>query len=44
MSTCPSDPLATLVAGETVRLHSKYQSTHAADDVMGIMLMYVNPG
>jgi len=29
--------------GETVRLHSEYQSGHAADDVMGIMLLYVKP-
>jgi hypothetical protein len=43
MSTCRGDPLATIGAGETVRLHSEYQSTHAADDVMGIMLLYVNP-
>jgi hypothetical protein len=26
-----------------VRLHSQYNSTHAADDVMGIMLGYINP-
>jgi hypothetical protein len=26
-----------------VRLHSEYNSTHAADDVMGIMLGYINP-
>ena len=36
-------PLAVLQAGQTVRLHSIYQSSHAADDVMGIMLGYVNP-
>lgn len=43
MSTCTGDPLATVSAGETVRLHSEYQSSHAADDVMGIMLMYIRP-
>ncbi len=43
MSTCSGDPLAIVQAGETVRLHSWYFSSHDADDVMGIMLMYVNP-
>jgi Stress up-regulated Nod 19 len=43
MSTCVSDPLAKIHSGEFVRLHSMYQSSHAAADVMGIMLMYVNP-
>lgn len=43
MSTCTGDPVAVVGAGETVRLHSEYQSTHAADDVMGIMLMYIRP-
>lgn len=43
MSTCVGDPLAQVGLGETVRLHSMYQSSHPADDVMGIMLMYVNP-
>jgi hypothetical protein len=44
MSTCIGDPLAELKWGQTVRLHSEYQSSHAADDVMGIMLMYIRPG
>jgi hypothetical protein len=43
MSTCSGDPLAVLQAGQTVRLHSIYDSPHAADDVMGIMLGYINP-
>jgi hypothetical protein len=43
MSTCVGDPLATIKSGQTVRLHSEYNSGHAADDVMGIMLMYVQP-
>jgi hypothetical protein len=43
MSTCTGDPVATLGYGDVVRLHSEYNSTHAADDVMGIMLGYVNP-
>jgi Stress up-regulated Nod 19 len=43
MSTCTGDPVARVRQGEVVRLHSMYQSTHAADDVMGIMLAYINP-
>jgi Stress up-regulated Nod 19 len=43
MSTCTGNPLAVVASGELVRLHSMYQSPHPADDVMGIMLMYVNP-
>jgi len=43
MSTCTGDPLATVKSGEVVRLHSMYQSSHAADDVMGIMLGYISP-
>jgi hypothetical protein len=43
MSTCVADPVATIREGQTVRLHSEYQASHAADDVMGIMLLYVHP-
>jgi hypothetical protein len=43
MSTCAGDPLARVRTGEVVRLHSMYQSSHAASDVMGIMLAYINP-
>jgi Stress up-regulated Nod 19 len=43
MSTCTGDPLARVRAGEIVRLHSMYQSSHPADDVMGIMLLWINP-
>jgi hypothetical protein len=43
MSTCMADPLATIKWGQTVRLHSEYNSSHAATDVMGIMLGYINP-
>jgi hypothetical protein len=43
MGTCTGDPIAQVRQGELVRLHSMYQSTHPADDVMGIMLLYVNP-
>jgi hypothetical protein len=43
MSTCTGDPLATVALGDTVRLHSEYNSSHPADDVMGIMLGYIHP-
>jgi Stress up-regulated Nod 19 len=43
MSTCTGDPLASVRQGEIVRLHSMYDSAHPADDVMGIMLAYINP-
>ena len=43
MWTCAGDPLATVNTGQIVRLHSEYQSSHPADDVMGIMLGYINP-
>src|SRR5215216_3153775 len=43
MSTCTGDPLASVKSGQTVRLHSEYNSTHAANDVMGIMLGYIHP-
>jgi hypothetical protein len=42
MSKCTGDPVAQLASGEVVRLHSMYDSTHAADDVMGIMLGYIH--
>jgi hypothetical protein len=43
MSTCTGDPLATVRDGQTLRLHSEYQSSEPADDVMGIMLLFINP-
>jgi Stress up-regulated Nod 19 len=43
MSTCVADPVAYLQRGQVIRLHSMYQSSHAADDVMGTMLTYINP-
>jgi hypothetical protein len=43
MSTCTGDPLARVAAGTIVRLHSMYESPDAADDVMGIMLMWIHP-
>jgi hypothetical protein len=43
MTTCSGRHLASLNRGDVVRLHSTYQSAHAASDVMGIMLLYVDP-
>jgi hypothetical protein len=43
METCTGDPLARVRQGDIVRLHSEYNSTHPADDVMGIMLGYIHP-
>jgi len=43
MSTCSGDPLAVLHRGDVVRLHSMYNSPVAENNVMGIMLGYVNP-
>jgi hypothetical protein len=43
MSTCTGDSLARVQQGEIVRLHGMYQSSHAAHDVMGIMLAYIHP-
>ena len=44
MSSCVADPVASVRQGQVVRLHSMYQSSHPANDVMGIMLAYINPG
>jgi hypothetical protein len=41
-ATRPS-ALAVVKQGQIVRLHSIYDSPHAADDVMGIMLGYIHP-
>jgi hypothetical protein len=43
MDSCSGDPLAIVGQGQVVRLHSMYDSAHPANDVMGIMLLYVNP-
>jgi Stress up-regulated Nod 19 len=43
MSTCTGNPVAIVRQGQTVRLHSMYDSPFAANDVMGIMLLYINP-
>jgi Stress up-regulated Nod 19 len=42
MSGCLGTPLARIHAGDTLRLHSIYNSRTAQDDVMGIMLAYVD--
>lgn len=42
MSTCTGTPLGTLRWGDRVRLHSEYNSSHPADDVMGIMLGWIH--
>ena len=42
MSTCTGTPVAAIRTGDVIRLHSEYRSSHAADDVMGIMLGYVH--
>ncbi|MGH9004386.1 MAG: hypothetical protein ACRDYV_14780 [Acidimicrobiia bacterium] len=41
MSTCAWDALGTVREGETLDLESVYNSSEAADDVMGIMVAYV---
>jgi Stress up-regulated Nod 19 len=43
MSSCSGDPLARVREGETVRLHSMYESAEGADDVMAIILLYIRP-
>lgn len=43
MSGCAGDPLARVEAGDTLRLHSIYDSAHAQHDVMGIVLGYLDP-
>jgi hypothetical protein len=42
MSTCTGDPVARLRAGDVVRLHSIYNSSHATDGVMGLMIGYIH--
>jgi hypothetical protein len=42
MSGCLGTPLARIHAGDTLRLHSMYNSRTARDDVMGIMVGYVD--
>ena len=42
MSTCAGDPLASIRKGDLIRLHSVYDSPTRQNDVMGIMLLYVD--
>ena len=42
MTGCSGDPLALLDAGDTLRLHSIYDSPGPQHDVMGIMVGYVD--
>ena len=41
MSGCVGEPLGRIHAGDLIRLHSIYDTDHAQNDVMGIMLAYV---
>jgi hypothetical protein len=43
MSSCLATPVITLSQGQTVRLHSIYNSPEARNDVMGIMIAYIHP-
>lgn len=45
MSTCTGAPLARVHTGDSIRLDSTYNNTTSAPltDVMGIMLLYMNP-
>jgi hypothetical protein len=42
MDVCTGTPLATIHTGDILRLHSVYSSDVRRDDVMGIMLGYVD--
>jgi hypothetical protein len=44
MSGCSGDPLARIRPADTLRLDSFYDSPVAENDVMGIMIAYVDPG
>jgi hypothetical protein len=44
MTGCVGEPVATIRAGDVLRLHSVYDSLGEQHDVMGIMLGYVAPG
>jgi len=41
MTRCIADPVATVANGQTVRIHSIYNSPEARNDVMGIMIGYI---
>lgn len=42
MSRCIANPVATVARGQTVRLHSVYNSPEARNDVMGIMIAFID--
>lgn len=42
MSTCIANPVATISSGQRVRIHSVYDSPEPRDDVMGIMIAFVD--
>jgi hypothetical protein len=42
MGVCTGDPLAYVDLGDIVQLHSVYNSPEPRDDVMGIMLAYID--
>lgn len=42
MSRCIADPVATVASGDTVRVHSVYDASQPHDDVMGIMIGYID--
>ena len=44
MSGCTGDPLAVIHTGDTLRLDSYYSSPVAENNVMGIMMAYVDAG
>jgi hypothetical protein len=44
MGTCAGNRLAHISAGDVIRLHSEYNSPTVQNDVMGIMLGYVDVG
>jgi hypothetical protein len=44
MSGCTGDPLAVIHTGDTLRLNSYYNSPIAENNVMGIMMAYVDVG
>lgn len=42
MSRCIEDPVATVASGQTVRVHSVYDASEPHDDVMGIMIAFID--
>ena len=42
MSTCIANPVATVARGQTVRIHSVYDSPEPRNDVMGIMMAFID--